>query len=61
MATVLTPAAGHSTLREYATVRVTNWHQLKRAIHRRTDRIERILLVLIMVLPQLIIVLLGGD
>jgi hypothetical protein len=61
MATVLTPTAQPATLRIGATVRATYRDRLKRAIHRRAGRIEGILLVLAMLLPQLIITLLGGD
>jgi len=43
------------------TVRATHWDRLKRAIHRRAGRIEGILLVLAMLLPQLIFALVGGD
>jgi hypothetical protein len=61
MATVLTPTAQPATLRIGATVRATHWDRLKRAMHRRAGRIEGILLVLALLLPQLIIALLGGD
>jgi hypothetical protein len=61
MATVLIPTARPAAIRKGATVRATYRDRLKRAIHRRAGRIEDVLLVLAMLLPQLIITLLGGD
>jgi hypothetical protein len=59
MATVLTPTARPAALRKGAAGPATHRDRLKRAIHRRAGRIEGILLVLAMLLPQLIITLLG--
>jgi hypothetical protein len=42
-------------------MRAPQWHQLKAAIHRRDGRIEGILLIIAMLLPQSIITLLGGH
>lgn len=61
MATALIPTARPVALRKGATRRAAYWHRLKGAIHRRAGRIEGILLVLAMLLPQLIITLFGGD
>jgi hypothetical protein len=43
-----------------AAVRATHWHRLVGAIHRRAGRIEGIVVVVAMLLPQLIITLLGN-
>jgi hypothetical protein len=61
MTTALIPVSQSAAIRNGATVRATRRDKLKRAIHRRAGRIELILLVLAMLLPQLIIALLGGD
>jgi hypothetical protein len=61
MATVPTSTAGPVALSQGATVRASYRDRLKHHIHRRAGRIKGILLVLAMLLPQLIIVLLGGD
>jgi hypothetical protein len=61
MTTVPTSTARPVALPKDATVRASYRDRLKHAIHRRAGRIEGILLVGVMLLPQLIIVLLGGD
>jgi hypothetical protein len=61
MTTVLTPMARPVALPKGATVRASHRDRLKHAIHRRAGRIEGILLVGAMLLPQPIIALLGGD
>lgn len=61
MATALTPTARPVALREGATLRTPYWHRLRGAPHRRAGRIEGILVVLAMLLPQLILTLAGGD
>jgi hypothetical protein len=61
MATALAPTAQPVALYRGATVRATHWHQLKRAIHRRADRIEGILVVLAMLSPHLIITVVGAG
>jgi hypothetical protein len=61
MATALTPTAQPVALRKRATLRAAHWHRLSGALHRRAGRIEAILVVLAMLLPQLIITLLAGD
>jgi hypothetical protein len=61
MATVPTSTARSVALPQGATVRASYRDRLKHAIHRRAGRIEGILLALAMLLPQLIIVLAGGD
>jgi len=61
MTTALTSTARPVALRKGATVRSTYWHQLGGALHRRAGRIEGILVVLVMLLPQLIITLVGGG
>lgn len=61
MATALIPTAPPVALRESTTVHVAHWRQLNDAIRRRTSRIEGILLVMAMLLPQLIVTLLGAD
>jgi hypothetical protein len=59
--TVPTSTARPVALPNGATVGASYRGRLRRAIHRRAGRVEGILLVLAMLLPQLIIVLLGGD
>lgn len=57
MATALSPTAPPVTLGKS----VTHWHRLSAALHRRAGRIEAILVVLAMLLPQLILILVAGD
>ncbi len=57
MATALIPTARPVTLGKG----VTHWHQLSGALHRRAGRIEAILVVLAMLLPQLILTVVAGD
>ena len=61
MTTVPTSTARPVTPPQGATARASYRDRLKHAIHRRAGRIEGILLIGVMLLPQLIIVLLGGD
>jgi hypothetical protein len=61
MTTALIRTVQPAAIRKGTTAGATHRDQLKRAIQRRAGRIEAVLLILAMLLPQLITTLVGGD
>jgi len=61
MATTLISTARPTPLRTRPITRAAYWGALRGALHRRADRLEGFVVVMILLLPQLITVLLGGD
>lgn len=60
MATTLIPAAPSTPLRTRPIGRAAYWGAVTGALHRRGDRLEGFVVVIILLLPQLL-TLLGGD